>query len=176
MAAIVLSLIGPPGSGKTTVGRAAAHRLGLEFLGIGEALRKVREDHPGLSAALAAGQLAPETLVRELVEEFLVDRRACVLDGYPRYVDQLIHLEKLGAEVTLVSLRIDAVLAADRIAVRVARPDDSDAAIAVRVARDRHDIKELLKRRDSQVRIVDASQPLEAVIADVLVVARLLKF
>lgn len=68
-----LILVGPPGSGKSTVGRAVAGRLGLEFKDLDDDLR---EEH-----GLEAGELVVE-LGRERFQELEVRLLASVLGGF----------------------------------------------------------------------------------------------
>jgi shikimate kinase len=65
-----LILVGPPGSGKSTVGRRVAERLGLSFRDLDDDLR---EEH-----GLEAGELVVE-LGRERFQELEVERLTSVL-------------------------------------------------------------------------------------------------
>ena len=70
----VLILIGPPGSGKSTIGRLAAQRLGVEFRDF---------DHDmELTHGLAAGELVVK-FGRARFQELEREMLAQVLPGYP---------------------------------------------------------------------------------------------
>lgn len=107
----VLVLLGGPGSGKGTHGRALAEALGFQHLSSGEHFRDhIRRGTPlGRRAGelIARGQLVPDELAIELVRARLGGSSAArgfVLDGYPRSLVQAEALEKvapaLGCVVT----------------------------------------------------------------------------
>ena len=98
----VIVLLGGPGSGKGTHGRALAAALHYEHLSSGEHLR----DHIRRGTALGQqtrafiekGQFVPDHLANELVHGLLAERpRALgfVLDGYPRALAQAEALETM---------------------------------------------------------------------------------
>ena len=107
----VVVLLGGPGSGKGTHGKALAAALGYEHLSSGEHFRNhIRRATPlGRQARgfIENGQLVPDALALELVRAMLGDSStACgfVLDGYPRSLAQAEALEgvvsALGYAVT----------------------------------------------------------------------------
>ena len=100
----VIVLLGGPGSGKGTHGRALAEALGYQHLSSGEHLRDhVRRATPlGRRAgeAVASGHLLPDEVAIELVRAMLSgssDSRGVVMDGYPRSLPQAEALETIAA-------------------------------------------------------------------------------
>jgi uncharacterized protein YprB with RNaseH-like and TPR domain/predicted nuclease with RNAse H fold/adenylate kinase family enzyme len=115
------SLIGLPGSGKTTLGRAISSALGWRYFGLGDALRSRARTDFGLAELLNRGSLAPEALVEELVTEFAADAdpRPAIIDGFPRHASQFDVAKRLFQQLTLIWLEIDPQVAASRLRGRV---------------------------------------------------------
>ncbi len=87
----VIVLLGGPGSGKGTHGRAVAEALGLDHVSTGDRFREEIAAGTDLGlraqAAIKQGRFAPDDVAAELLTSILDDRpRGCglVLDGYPR--------------------------------------------------------------------------------------------
>lgn len=109
-----LVLIGPPGSGKGTQARLLVERLGLRYIGTGDILREaIRQGTPTgrlIEPVIRDGNLAPDTLVNELIGELFHgnDRpERYVLDGYPRTLAQALWFDQL---LTLAGLNTPAVV------------------------------------------------------------------
>lgn len=90
-----LVLLGTPGSGKGTQGRALADRFGIPLVSTGELLRRgsAREGEPwrAIRDLLERGELVPDELVLGVLREALdaaSASRGYVLDGFPRTVAQ----------------------------------------------------------------------------------------
>lgn len=107
----VIVLVGGPGSGKGTHGKALAGALGYQHLSTGEHFREhIRRATPvGRLAkeSIENGRLVPDEVTSELVRAMLggwPDASGFVLDGYPRSLVQADALESiaqtLGCEVT----------------------------------------------------------------------------
>jgi adenylate kinase len=87
-----LVLLGPPGSGKGTVGAALAEQLGMIEFDAGSHLRQWASgdlpEQQALAAALAAGEFAPTDLVMRLYREWVIAHeaagRAILSSGIPR--------------------------------------------------------------------------------------------
>lgn len=83
-------LIGPPASGKGTVGKRLAEELKLPFVSTGDILRALEESHPfynEIHEAMDKGALSPNNLVGKLLaEEFSKDKylNGFILDGWGR--------------------------------------------------------------------------------------------
>src|SRR5882672_1142909 len=92
-----VSLIGLPGSGKTTLCRSLAEALGWPAFVIGDALRAQAKSDPMLQATLDRGELAPEGVAVELMREAAKEAagRGLVIDGFPRHKDQVALAKEL---------------------------------------------------------------------------------
>ncbi|MFW6436851.1 MAG: adenylate kinase [Halococcoides sp.] len=106
-------ILGPPGAGKGTQARRISDRFDVDHVTTGDALRSSKEmdishldceyDTPG--EYMDQGDLVPDAVVDEIVEQALADADGFVLDGYPRNHDQADAL----ADMT----DFDAILALD---------------------------------------------------------------
>ena len=89
---LVVSLIGPPGSGKGSYGRHLAKALKLANIGMSDVLREMRPD-----LDLSSGRLVEDAIVTNCLERYLenheadMDNRGYLLDGFPRTIRQLEH-------------------------------------------------------------------------------------
>jgi adenylate kinase len=86
---MIILFLGPPGVGKTTLAKFAAEKLNLNFIDIGDILRRIAEDDPALAEKMNSGELADDTAVNRLVfEKVSKSQGKFVLDGFPRTVSQ----------------------------------------------------------------------------------------
>jgi adenylate kinase len=135
-AGTTISVIGLPGSGKSTLSRTLAVRLSAPRLSTGEAVRELATHDDALRARLAAGELAPESIIAEVVERFLSTTATAatrLLDGYPRHRAQAQHLLERSWRLVVVRLDVDAGVARTRITSRGdSRVDDSPTALEQR--------------------------------------------
>ena len=90
-------LIGPPASGKGTIGEMLSERLNLPLISVGRLLRAIPENHPRykeLHDLMDSGELAPHDLTAETLKERLKEEDCAegyLLDGYIRNIIQLDH-------------------------------------------------------------------------------------
>lgn len=110
-----LILIGAPGAGKGTQGALLAKRHGLDRIVTGDILRQaVREKTTlGLEASrfMDAGELVPDKLILELIQEVLADTdQGFVMDGFPRTIEQAERLDQALADM---GIELDAVVVLD---------------------------------------------------------------
>jgi adenylate kinase len=137
-----LLLLGAPGSGKGTIGRALSAWLGIPHVSSGQLLRAsiAHGDPHGIAERVAAGRFVDDAVVARVVQEQL--GAAFILDGYPRTVRQAGQLdavlERSGRPIQLV---LDLAVADEVVVARLTRraglegrPDDADPrAIAARL-------------------------------------------
>ena len=100
-------LCGPPGSGKSTLGRKLASTFDCPFISTGEILRQILDGPPTpLSKILASymdkGELVPSSIMEKIVIDRLLQpdcvARGYVLDGYPPSHADLLNLSQ--SEIT----------------------------------------------------------------------------
>lgn len=82
-------LIGPPCSGKSTVGKELASQIGYKYVSSGDIARRIAEED-GTTDNLNAGKMAPEDRMRDEIAKVFnaEDRGSIVLDGFPRFEEQ----------------------------------------------------------------------------------------
>ncbi|MFH1056268.1 MAG: adenylate kinase [Candidatus Micrarchaeota archaeon] len=109
-----LVLLGPPGSGKGTLGDRLAQAKSVPHLSTGDILRQEIADETDLGKRIAptvnSGKLISDELMIEVVRHRL-EKEDCeegfVLDGFPRTVAQAIAFDSMLSEL---NLELDAVL------------------------------------------------------------------
>jgi adenylate kinase len=85
----IVLFFGSPGSGKSTVGRYVAAKLGVPWISAGLELRVAAIEEPWMAPALAAGRLLPDADVNRVILGRLTrEGTGFVLDGYPRSAGQ----------------------------------------------------------------------------------------
>jgi adenylate kinase len=172
-------LLGAPGSGKGTQGRALADRLGVPYIGSGDLLRAraaADRDLKGqLAAALERGDLVADDVVLATVGEALATAVAAggyVLDGFPRTVRQAWALESVAAPDAVVYLAVPDAVARGRLARRASegRNDDVAATIERRLRQFHREIRPLLDfyRQRGILTVVDADRAPDAVTATII--------
>lgn len=98
---------GPPGSGKTTLGKMLQDQLGVIHVATGELLRdNIKQKTPlGTQAKeyITSKSIIPDHIVIEMIHDRIVkpdcQRHGFVLDGFPRTVDQALALERQQIEI-----------------------------------------------------------------------------
>lgn len=92
MKKMCIVLIGPPCSGKSTIGRTTANNIGARYISSGDIARKMAENDNGVKTDLSNGKLAPENMMRDQIYRALYDAYdtadIVILDGFPRFGDQ----------------------------------------------------------------------------------------
>ena len=176
-----LLLVGAPGSGKGTQGKALASLYGIEYLSSGEVLRvEVRAGTP-LGREVAAfqrrGDLVPDQIVFDLLIPAVAAataRGGYILDGYPRTVPQALQAADVGRQLDLsldaaIYLNVPEPVLLQRLLAR-ARPDDSAEVIKHRLEVFAETTRPLIAYYRQQRGIlveVDGDQPPEAITAEI---------
>lgn len=112
---MIIILLGPPGSGKSTQAKYLSEKLSIPFISMGQVLRDAKEANTeiGLEAARYAedGKLVPSELI-QAITKFRLDQPDCVkgfiLDGAPRRAEEAVvledYLQKKGDKIDYVFL------------------------------------------------------------------------
>lgn len=125
MTVAVVTLTGPPGSGKTTAGRLAADQLGLEFVSAG-AFFRAEAERRGMALATFSGLAESNPEIDRALDERMVE-----LAGPNRFLEgritgALLRRAGIAADCLLVTAREPVRI--DRIAGRDGVPRDVAAA------------------------------------------------
>lgn len=122
-----LVLIGPPGAGKGTQCKRLVERYGLKHLSSGDIFRSemAKSSELGKTAKkyIDAGELVPDEIVIKMMTEAVEKAGGCILDGFPRTVNQAAELDKAlnskGCEVDpVIELEVDDDLVVSRLTKR----------------------------------------------------------
>jgi adenylate kinase len=176
-----LLLVGAPGSGKGTQGKALAALYGIEHISSGEVLRvEVRAGTP-LGREVAAfqrrGDLVPDQIVLGLLIPAVAAataRGGYVLDGFPRTVSQALQAADVGRRLNLtldaaIYLNVPEPVLLQRLMAR-ARPDDTVEVIKHRLEVFTETTSPLIAYYRQQRGIlleVDGDQPPDAITAEI---------
>lgn len=101
---MVISIIGPSGSGKGTQAKILAERLGIPTISLGELMREEKEAGTKLGLKLATytdqGKFVPSDLLAEILATRLDNpdcRKGFILDGTPRKIEDIALMDKVLA-------------------------------------------------------------------------------
>lgn len=182
-----LLLIGPPGSGKGTIGQKLENLLGFKHLSSGDLIRAAMSND-GLDdprwGAVSKGGLICEDDLWQLFDSFVSEWRhvreqaakpnPLIIDGIPRCPGQVSALARRVSVVGVINLECDnQEILVGRLQARAAslgRIDD----LQEHILRERLQLFETETRPvvdaypNEIVRRIDSSQPLSAVLRDVL--------
>lgn len=164
-------IMGPPGSGKSTVGGAVAASMGVPLISTGDLLRDevARGTELGRKAKpfLDSGQYAPDDVVSEALRHRLAVPDAAggfVLDGYPRTKSQAQGIDNLSTIDKVLYLDLPADESLARIANRgktSGRSDDNESVARDRIAlfdRETAPVADMYER-DGRLNRIDARRP-----------------
>lgn len=163
--------MGPPGSGKSTVGGALAASMGVPLISTGELLREEvrRGSDLGQQARpyLDSGQYAPDELVNEALRHRLSVPDAAhgfVLDGYPRTKAQAQGLDNLSPIDKVVYLDLPSEESEKRLLNRgktSGRSDDTKDVIQARISlyeREAGPVREMFQKQGKE-EVLDGKSP-----------------
>lgn len=130
---MVIFLIGYPLSGKTTIGKELARRLGYAYLGTGAYARSLGMT---LEKSIVTQDFSVDfnDAIEQKVWE-LIKKGNCVIDGYPRSEEQMMKILPLQNK-RIIFLYANAVTIADRLKHRVLtdkRTEDTDEIVSNRI-------------------------------------------
>jgi len=98
-------ILGPQGSGKGTQAKFLAHKLGLEHIETGDALRKMKKESTELGKKVAQiidqGKLVSSALIMKIIGGKIMTifrDKGIIFDGVPRSLDQAKLLENILKE------------------------------------------------------------------------------
>ena len=111
---MVIIFLGPPGSGKGTQAAIISKALALPSLSTSAILAGVIKNGGEIAEELqdymSSGKLVPSSLVNEMVATTLVKAEynaGCILDGYPRNIDQAEFLDLRFSQLELKVIYFD---------------------------------------------------------------------
>ncbi len=145
---MIILVLGPQGSGKTTQAKLIAKDFNLKHFSTGNALRSVLKNtkHPLYSKVYKSyinGDLVDDSIVNNLLHNALVSnsKKGIVIDGTPRKMSQLIEidntLKELGKHLDLVIFINTSIRESKKRLIKRAeienRPDDTPKSIQHRL-------------------------------------------
>lgn len=180
---MIVLIMGPQGSGKTTQAKLVAESLELDFISMGDILRElyIQKDPIGLEAekSWSKGELVPDSVIRKVVERSLVTREmkhGAVIDGFPRNVVQYEWMKDVFDRpiTAVVHLLLDEETIRQRLDRRRQiehREDETPQAIATRLKHYQEDTFPLIEKFQKDavpVITIDARGSIENVQAEIL--------
>lgn len=127
-------ILGAPGAGKGTQSARIADHFGVDHVTTGDALRSNKEmdishldvEYDTPREYMDRGELVPDTVVNEIVDEALSKASGFVLDGYPRNLEQVDALAEMTDLDVVLSLDVDDEELVHRITGRRMDPETGD--------------------------------------------------
>lgn len=180
---MILLLMGPQGSGKSTQGKLLAEKLKMHFISTGDVLRMLyRENDPvGIEANKywGKGELVPDKIVHDVMKEYLSrhpDPKGYIIDGYPRHAVQYKTMMDVFPEPVnaLIYLDLKGSVIEKRLQKRwhlEHRQDENQDAIKRRLQiydTETHPLVERFRKDGYPVIEVDATPAIEVIFADIL--------
>jgi adenylate kinase len=142
---MIILLMGPQGSGKTTQAQLLAQKLDLPFLSMGRILRYLYDDNEPLAVQAKVfwekGELVPDQLVQDILRVFFLSRphpNGFIMEGFPRDLAQYSWMQKVFPEklTVIIEIKVEPEHIATRIDKRREkenRLDESPAVLAKRL-------------------------------------------
>lgn len=131
-------LVGPPGAGKSTIGKRLAEINGFTYISSGDIARRIAEYDQDMKDKLDNGGMADEdTMMEEMVKALngvCKNGDTFILDGFPRHMAQYQVLNRLGMKIIYYYIMCDIGLCINRISDRARdRGDTSTHAVRSRM-------------------------------------------
>lgn len=166
---MAIMMMGRAGSGKSTVGKIVASRLGWRYVSTGEIARARLEGEELLF--LQMGGFAPDQIIYDEVSALIREHNGqIVIDGMPRKVMQIGFLQQHLHQRLYVHLDIHEVEAMERLLKR-GREDDTNNSILKRLFQYRRMIAKImpeLENRGEEICTISALREPEE-IADIVI-------
>ncbi|MBN2016152.1 nucleoside monophosphate kinase [Candidatus Dojkabacteria bacterium] len=180
---MIIIIIGPPGSGKSTQARMLGKEIGIPSISMGQILRDAEEAKTVLGTEAAKftkeGKLIPSKLIKAFTR-FRLEENDCkdgfILDGAPRRVEEAVvldeYLSRKGEQIDkVISLEVSDGEVIERLLARAKLPEEEgggreddnieDIKVRLREFYDNYDaIKVYYDQKDVLVRI-DGSGAIE---------------
>ncbi|EOB14821.1 Adenylate kinase [Nosema bombycis CQ1] len=95
-------IIGPPGCGKGTLSKKLSEDPKFIHISTGDILRKESKENQDLKSKLSQGEYISDEFTTNLLLKEIKKDKICILDGYPRNLNQIKILEEVIGEPSLV--------------------------------------------------------------------------
>ena len=178
---MIILVMGPPGSGKSTQAELLASRLEVPFIQMGEEVRRAAQapNERGLRIReqMRRGALVEDSEIRDLLQEIILSRKCgkgFVLDGAPRIMSQVDEVEefikKAGDKINRVILIDVGDKEAIKRLLKRGREDDLVKTIRQRLKlyhRNQDEVVEHYRRRRLLLE-VDGERPVEDIFKDIV--------
>lgn len=167
---MIVVLMGPVGSGKSTQAELLAEKLGAHHFDMGNLLREVAQGNNGdaqvVKNLIEKGEFVSDELVTKLVKEFLAGKDKVVMEGFPRTLAQASKGSIVPDHVIYIKLSDD--IAKKRLMVR-GRADDIEETILKRLAIYHEQTEPILEyyRKKGKLIEVDGDRPIPDIAQDI---------
>lgn len=120
-----LIIFGPPGSGKGTYASRLQDKLCADVIAMGDIFREIMKEHSALGKEVKGfvekGLLVPDDVVIEVLRQRLAEsggKKAFVLDGFPRTLEQAKALERITDIDGVIQLIVPDWIIIERLSTR----------------------------------------------------------